>query len=186
MGLEYDTYIHDLSTSCYDWTSAHCLTCQDQSGCDACSEGSTLNFSTKQNWTDWNTEIHRQNWTTWNIETYQYGYGYSLTNATSKIAAGILILYGVIAIIAILSILVRSCNSDSWSSLGELLILAMNSPPTEVLRNTGAGVGRFKTWKEVVKVRVTEDDKLQLVFEGQENSGKPTFDRKPKAGEKYE
>ena len=176
VGLNYDIYtawVQHINND--DTASDVCVACQGETvddNCDACSER-LLNISSIQSRTDWNIEI------------YQYGYGYGLTNTTSKIAAGVLIIYGVIAMIAIVSIVVRNCNSDSWSSLGELLILAMNSPPTEVLRNTGAGVGRLNTWKEIVKVRVTEEDKIQMVFESDEKSEK-CYDRRPKVGEKYE
>ena len=167
VGLNYDAYI-DIDGS------LRCVSCLGPVDfCDICSEGPFLN------------PPYLENSSKWDFEVYQYGYGYGITNATSKIAAGVLILYGVIATIAILSIFIRNRNSDSWSSLGELLFLAMNSPqPTEILRNTSAGIGRFKTWKEVVRVRVTEKEQLQMIFEGHEDFDK-CYDRTPKVGEKY-
>ena len=124
-------------------------------------------------------------WTRWNIKYYHYGYGYGLTNITSKIAAGVLSLYGLIAIIAMCSILLQNRSSNSWSSLGELLALAINSPPSQVFRNTGAGMGRINTWKEMVRVRVTDQQQLQMIFESHEDFDKH-YDRRPKDGEKYE
>ena len=168
VGLDHDAYGSYGSDLWY-------LSCRARAGmdCDPCSEGQNVNLSSTRDWTKWN------------IATYRYGYGYGLANITSKMAVGVLILYVGIAITAILVILIRNCNSDSWSSLGELLVLAMNSQPTDALRNTGAGIDSLNTWKEVVRVRVTEQDKVQMIFEGHEDFDK-CYDRKPKVGEKYE
>jgi hypothetical protein len=71
-------------------------------------------------------------------------------------------------------------TSSSWSSVGELVTLAINSNPTPRLQNTGAGVSRLDTWKEKVAVRVTDGERLQMIFEGDGNDYS-----KPEAGRKY-
>ena len=169
VGLDFDVYTP------YNDSLLECIACSGQfpiSYCGLCSNGQ---YAAPSDLTEW---------TQWNLDYYQYGYGYGITNITSQIAAGVLILYAVIAVTAIITILVRNCNSNSWSSLGELLVLALNSPPSAALRNTGAGIDRLNTWKEVVRVRATEDEQLMMIFESGEDFDK-CYDRKPKVGKKY-
>ena len=171
VGLNYDLYVP------YNSTTFACAVCNpgypSSDACDLCGNGKYPAIS------------NSANWTSWKIDYYQYGYGYGITNVTTRIAVTVLILYGLIALAAIINILVRNCNSSSWLSLGELLVLATNSPSSTALRNTGAGIGRLNTWKEVVRVRATEEEQLMMIFEDHEGFDK-CDSRKPKVGEKYE
>ena len=171
VGLNYDLYVPTNSTI------LGCALCDPAypsgDACDLCGNGKYSAIS------------NSANWTSWKIDYYQYEYGYGITNITTRIAITVLILYRLIAIAATINIIVRNCNSSSWSSLGELLALATNSPPSAVLRNTGAGIGRLNTWKEVVRVRATEEEQLMMIYKDHEGSDKCS-DQKPKVREKYE
>ena len=46
-----------------------------------------------------------------------------------------------------------------------MIALAVNSSPTERLKNTCAGISCFSTWKKHVVVRETKNDGAELVFE---------------------
>ena len=171
VGLNYNLYVPNNSTT------FGCAVCDpaypSSDACDFCGNGKYPAVSTSANWTSWK------------IDYYQYGYGYGITNITTRIAVTVLILYGLTALAAIINIVIRNCTSSSWLSLSELLVLATNSPPSAVLRNTGAGIGRLNTWKEVVRVRVTEEEQLVMIFDDHKGPDKCS-DRKPKVGEKYE
>ncbi|MCJ1379418.1 hypothetical protein MMC17_002519 [Xylographa soralifera] len=158
VGLKYHTYaMYNGSSDMY---------------CISCVESVILEGNTSVDWVEWN------------IATSRFGYGYGLNTVTSKIAAVVLIIYGPIAIIAIAVLMIRNRTSNSWSSLSEIVALAVNSPPTRVLKNTGAGVGRLKTWKEIVRIRATEDRRLHMIFDGDENIDKSRY-RTPLRGLKY-
>ncbi|KAL2063835.1 hypothetical protein VTL71DRAFT_4329 [Oculimacula yallundae] len=91
------------------------------------------------------------------------GYGYGPTSATA-VASVVLVMYILIAIsFMFFSIGFQRTTSGSWDSILELVALAMNSQPSAILDNTGAGIGCLDTLKQPVKIRVA-DDRLQLVF----------------------
>ncbi|MCJ1436385.1 hypothetical protein MMC27_005764 [Xylographa pallens] len=148
VGLKYNTYVLLNGDS-----NMYCISCIDDVN---------LKYSASA----------AENWVEWNIALSRYGYGYGLNTVTSKIAAGVLIIYGLIATIAIAVLLIRNRSSDSWSSISEIVALAVNSPPTAVLKNTGAGVSRLKTWKEIVRIRATEDRRLHMIFDGDDDIDK--------------
>ena len=67
--------------------------------------------------------------------------------------------------------LFRSLDSGCWTTVGKMIVLAINSVQTERLRNTSAGVQELSTWKVSVKVREVDDGKLTfLVGDGVEGS----------------
>lgn len=62
-------------------------------------------------------------------------------------------------------------SSTSWDSIAEVTALAMNSAPTETLRNTCAGITKFHIFKLPVRIVTRKDDEgdgehLELVFGG--------------------
>ncbi|KAI9869567.1 MAG: hypothetical protein M1830_005382, partial [Pleopsidium flavum] len=50
------------------------------------------------------------------------------------------------------------------------MALAINSQPTEKLRNTCAGVSQSTTWKETMKIRDVSDGLLELVFHDEKDN----------------
>ena len=62
----------------------------------------------------------------------------------------------------------------------DLLALAINSPQTDRLENTGAGIGRLDIYKHIIKIReVDYGMKIALVFDD-----KPSL-TVPSSGNKY-
>ncbi|KAI1481069.1 hypothetical protein F4774DRAFT_424380 [Daldinia eschscholtzii] len=98
-------------------------------------------------------------------------YGFRLDNLTVILAMTILLLHVVLAVAHILiSLIGQPWSSDAWSDLGELLALAIQSDPTKVLENTGAGISKAKTWKLTATVRESEsDNRLKLVISDEQN-----------------
>jgi hypothetical protein len=56
-----------------------------------------------------------------------------------------------------------TATSSSWEAVSGIVALAMNSAPTSVLRNTGAGISTIGPLKEKVKIGVRENH-LQMIF----------------------
>ena len=54
-------------------------------------------------------------------------------------------------------------SSSSWESISEMLALAVNSKPTEALRNTSAGIQSLATLKESVRIGC-DGEHLEMIF----------------------
>lgn len=59
---------------------------------------------------------------------------------------------------------ISGVSSTAWDSTAELVALAMNSSPTEVLQNTCAGIIGSTALKTPVRVLATTQGHLELVF----------------------
>lgn len=59
---------------------------------------------------------------------------------------------------------ISGVSSTAWDSTAELVALAMNSSPTEILRNTCAGIVGRQAFKTSVRVMATNPGHLELVF----------------------
>ncbi|MCJ1260741.1 hypothetical protein MMC22_000603, partial [Lobaria immixta] len=65
-------------------------------------------------------------------------------------------------------------SSTAWDSTAELVALAMNSSPTQVLQNTCAGIIGRQALKTLVRVLVTAPGHLELVFGAVDGQNAPT------------
>lgn len=59
---------------------------------------------------------------------------------------------------------ISGVSSTAWDSAAEIVALAMNSSPTDILQNTCAGIVGRKALKTSVKVLATTPGHLELVF----------------------
>jgi hypothetical protein len=94
----------------------------------------------------------------------QYGYGYSFRRILIYIAITVLLIHVLLALTHMGTVLVGGLSSRAWSTMGEMMVLAVNSSSTEQLRNTCASVSSMETWGFVTHVRETSDKRLELVF----------------------
>lgn len=121
-----------------------------------------------------------------NMETFRRGYGYGMKSWTDWLAAGVLLIHGLIALTAIGMIIFEKETTTAWGSFAELFMLALNSMPPEDLKNTGAGVYRMNTWRTSVAVRATrtggDAEKVQIVCKGDRFAENYT---RPAVGKKY-
>jgi hypothetical protein len=132
------------------------------------------------------------NWLKMNFASYRQGWAYSLNGKTIKFALAVLVLHLVIAVIHT-GIVVGSRNvwtTRSWRSMGELLVLAINSDPSEKLQNTCTGIDKSSTWRRKLRIRETEQGHLGLVVDDGEDMN--DFERgarlggeKPLPGRRY-
>lgn len=108
--------------------------------------------------------------------TLRYGYGWGLKGTPIKLAIVILLLTVAINLVHMISLVHGGWTSCILKTAGEAIALAMNSNQTDILQNTCAGIGKFSTWKRVVKVRETSESHIELVFDDrsdQEDSSVP-------------
>ena len=87
------------------------------------------------------------------------GYGYMAASWSDKMATAVVGVYLLFSASHVLwTLLVTQVSSSSWDTALELLLLAYNSVPTSTLRGTSAQIGRWNTYRRIVKVRAEEQD----------------------------
>ncbi|MCJ1273831.1 hypothetical protein MMC21_001624 [Puttea exsequens] len=128
-------------------------------------------------------EAAKEDLTRITFSTIRYGYGWGLKGAAVKLANVALLLHAALCLSYAGSCLWRGRTFSIASSIGEMIALAMNSAPTEKLKNTCVGIMSLATWKKVVVVRETRNDHLELVFE--DGSDDDEIGKVPQAGKKY-
>ncbi|KAF2120902.1 hypothetical protein BDV96DRAFT_280674 [Lophiotrema nucula] len=108
------------------------------------------------------------------LELDRYGYGYAIHNKATRFAIAALVIYAFIVCLHLIYILGavmtrRYYGGDCWENVGDLVALSVNSPPTHRLYGTSAGVAKTGTWKNMVKVRGSGHDHLELFFAGKDH-----------------
>ncbi|KAK4443166.1 hypothetical protein QBC34DRAFT_417512 [Podospora aff. communis PSN243] len=88
-------------------------------------------------------------------------YEFNFEGRTTKLAWAVLLTHVLLVLIHFVVICVHgNWQSSAWSQLGELLAAAINSRPTELLRNTGVSVDDWKTWRLTAYARVSDDERV--------------------------
>ncbi|KAI1119841.1 hypothetical protein F5Y10DRAFT_283739 [Nemania abortiva] len=97
---------------------------------------------------------------------YHNLYTYSFSGTTTILSWIVLLLHFLLVSIHILVLIMHGGRmSDSWGRLGELVCLAFNSQPTNLLENTGAGVTGGRIWGINASVReVGSGERVELVL----------------------
>lgn len=72
--------------------------------------------------------------------------------------------YCILVLAHIIYSAISGVSSTAWDSVAELVALAMNSSPTEILENTCAGILGRKAYQTHVRVLKTSEKHLELVF----------------------
>ena len=113
----------------------------------------------------------------WNAQRYGYGWGFRGTPIL--IATTVLLAQALTALVHTAVTVFGGWTSDAWGTMGELLVLALNSMPTERSRecaSAGSEVwkrGNLRSWKEIVTVREGVGTQLELsVGEEREEEGR--------------
>jgi hypothetical protein len=107
------------------------------------------------------------------VRVEYYGYGYNMKGPLIKLAFVALLLHSILALVHVIIILKSRKSSGSWSRIGDLVTLALNSKPSSLLTNTGGGIGRGRTWAIRIRVEADEHDRLGFMV-GPNND---TFDK---------
>ena len=102
-----------------------------------------------------------------------YAYEFGATTVTT-LSWAVLLVHLLIVILHVLVVIFhKGWSSGAWVQLGELVALALNSTPPQdtIMRNTGAGVNRWRTWLLRASVKEVEDEngvpsgKVELVLQ---------------------
>lgn len=96
------------------------------------------------------------------------GYAWSSRGMLQKAAITVLAVYSVFAISHFIYLVKSGYTSLAWEKAPEMVSLAMNSKPTAVLRNTGAGIDTLQPYKAKVKIKVGPQGHLEYIFEDSE------------------
>jgi hypothetical protein len=121
-------------------------------------------------------------WTAYNYAIHRNGYGWGLKDFTSKLASSILLLQAFIGLMYVAVLWWSKWRCNSWRTMGELLVLAINSQPTYKLAGTSAGVQKTTTWKQILYIREAHGGHLEIVMDG---SGLDSSVRVIEAEKKY-
>ncbi|KAI9774116.1 MAG: hypothetical protein M1840_005209 [Geoglossum simile] len=129
-------------------------------------------------------------WVELEIEVFQTGYSYSVRTVTVRIAIVILLLHSLVAVIhtIILCFLRRPWTSQSWGTVGELVLLALNSRlvrENSANANTGA---EEQTWNQPLRVREVGEGHLEILvggIPGDAERGTAVFYEKVQPGKAY-
>ena len=96
------------------------------------------------------------------------GYGYSWhSSRTIPLAFSVLLLHVLIAFAHMVTVLWsrHPWYSSSWSSFGQMMVLALRSKAPEDLGSVGAGVSSSETWNKSVSIRVDAEDRLEMILQ---------------------
>jgi hypothetical protein len=98
----------------------------------------------------------------------RYGYGYGFRTATIYFGVMVLLAHSLLTVIYIIYALyeffyVKHWTSNSWSSIGDLIVLLINSEPSMELQNTCAGIDSKLTWRKRVYIREMADTHVGVV-----------------------
>lgn len=121
--------------------------------------------------------------TTIKIDFFRYGYAYGISTITFKISTLVLLIYVAVAVGMMVYLLIVRRTATVWSSLGDMLALALKSAPSPAFKNAGAGARRFDTWNQAMQVRDVGDANVELLCRDDEYDGVMT--KRVKVGESY-
>jgi hypothetical protein len=110
----------------------------------------------------------QQRATLFTMRTAVCGYAWSRAGILQKAALTVLSIYTVLAVTHFIHLVKSGCFSEAWKKTPEMISLAMNSQPTAVLHNTGAGIETIKPYKAKVKIKVGPRGCLEYIFEDTE------------------
>ena len=120
------------------------------------------------------------NYTRLGFEVTQLVYAYGFRDATVYLAFAVLILH-IVTVAAHMAFVLCGRGSDrqGWMSLGELVALALRSPPSTLLSHlSGTRVDMSRTWRLRVLLEETEESSVGLVVRDVSVGSKATLQRR--------
>jgi hypothetical protein len=118
------------------------------------------------------------NTTEFQVTLLRYGYGYSMDGLTRRLAAGILLTHVLMGLIYMILVVWFGWTCHGLRSPFEVVVLAINSPSTEILDNTCAGVSRLDTYRHIVKVGEVSDTEIGLILNKDKGISAPVVGKK--------
>ena len=87
-----------------------------------------------------------------------------LDGTATKLAIAVMFIYCLLASSHTLYAIITGISSSAWDSVAELVALAINSSPSDVLQNTCAGIIGTRAFKAPVRIAETTEGHLELLF----------------------
>ena len=112
------------------------------------------------------------------------GYAWYASGFSGYLATAVVVMYMLVALAHTAWVLAKGVTSSSWDTITELLALALQSPVSEALRGSGAGIERLGTYRWITRLRAMREqgeERLALVIDGDEEYGK-AGEQAPRAG----
>lgn len=98
------------------------------------------------------------------LRLYRAGYGYDSSGLPVRLSLAVLLAYCFIATSNLIYSLLTGRVGSSWDSIGDLLMLALNSRRPQRLSGTSAGADILSTYREPVAIRANGSDTIELLF----------------------
>ncbi|KAI4194521.1 MAG: hypothetical protein LQ350_007728 [Teloschistes chrysophthalmus] len=110
-----------------------------------------------------------KDWVKLRVDSSVEGYAFSTEGFAPKLTAAVLLIYCTLVMAHACYAAVSGVSSQSWNSMAELVVLAVNSSSTMQLRNTCAGISQMCVFRSPIRILTSkdlndEDDHLELVF----------------------
>ena len=110
------------------------------------------------------------------VKIQSAGHGHNLEGTTVRLSLAALLMYSAIATTYLVHTCISGRTSGSWDTIGELLLLGLNSKAPRFLGRTSAGVEKMNTYRQQVCVLVNEKDGLELVFDDDPDNDKKLYE----------
>ncbi|KAL8769681.1 MAG: hypothetical protein Q9194_005387 [Teloschistes cf. exilis] len=109
-----------------------------------------------------------KDWVKLRVDSSVEGYAFSTEGFAPKLTAAVLLIYCALVMAHICYAAVSGVSSQSWNSIAELVVLAVNSSSTMQLRNTCAGISQMCVFRSPIRILTSkdfndEDDHLELL-----------------------
>ncbi|KAL8801037.1 MAG: hypothetical protein Q9182_004729 [Xanthomendoza sp. 2 TL-2023] len=108
----------------------------------------------------------REGWAEVGFQVRRYGYGWGFRGLPVKLAAGVLVLQALMGVVHVGVVVFGGWRVKAWGTMGEMLVLAVNSRPAGRLKGMGAGVRDERTWRAMVRIREMRERRVELVVDG--------------------
>ena len=96
--------------------------------------------------------VESKHWVKLEVNSQVVGFAYTARGLPIKLAIIILAIYIVVALVHFIYACVSGFSSTSWASISEVTALAVNSPPTENLQGTCAGIENMGIFRIPVRI----------------------------------
>ena len=99
------------------------------------------------------------------------GYAWYASGVSDYLATAVVLIYMLMALAHTIWVFTKGVTSSSWDTVTELLALALQSPKSDALRGSGAGIERLGTYGRLTRLRAIKDEQgetLVLVFDGEQ------------------
>ncbi len=100
------------------------------------------------------------------IRHYVTGYGYDSSTVPVRLSLTVLFIYILIVTVYVAYSLFTGRTATSWDSIGEVVMLALNSRQPEHIKGCSVGVETLSTYRKPVNIRIQKKkNEAELIFE---------------------